>query len=120
MFNKNRVQKYALRSSGAILIIRDFDSRPNKCGKAGRTVYGSFLWTDTQKSTTSFPPYKDKYDTKECLRRQASTAIAYNLNAHLLTFCPSFNLFVCGLPTERLLATPQSCVSFARRRMPFY
>lgn len=43
MFNKNRVQKYALRSSGAILIIRDFDSRPNKCGKAGRTVYGSFF-----------------------------------------------------------------------------
>ncbi len=43
MFNKNRVQKYALRSSGAILIIRDFDSRLNKCGKADRTVYGSFF-----------------------------------------------------------------------------
>ena len=79
-----------------------------------------FLWTDTQKSTTSFPPYKDKYDTKECLRRQASTAIAYNLNAHLLTFCPSFNLFVCDLPTERLLVAPQSCVLFARRSLPFY
>ena len=44
MFNKNRVQKYALRSSWSILIIRDFDSRPNKCGKTGRTVYGSFFY----------------------------------------------------------------------------
>lgn len=120
MFNKNRVQKYALRSSWSILIIRDFDSRPNKCGKTGRTVYGSFfmdeckekyyvfsvlqgqIWHERVFTLTSF--------CRHCVQSKRSPAC-------LLSIFQSFCLWFADLaPT----AAPQSCVSFARRSLPFY
>lgn len=69
MFNKTGCKSTHSGQAGQYSLLGILIPDRTSAAKQAARFMAVFLWTDTWKSTTSFPPYKDKDDTKGCLRR---------------------------------------------------